>query len=121
VKCAADELAGLNIRVNSVRPGLTSNNAMKPMGQIEDLQAFEDYPEETPLFAVRQGYGRPDDIGRAVRWFAGPESEWVTGQSIAVDGGHELRRYPNMDKTIALNIGQEALDRVRRGEVSDPA
>lgn len=120
VKCAADELAGLNIRVNAIRPGLTENDMLAQFGPLENQPAFADFFAETPLSDFRKGFGRPSDIGRAVRWLAGPEAEWVTGQSIAVDGGHELRRYPNMDKIIAQTMGQEALDRVRRGEVDDP-
>jgi NAD(P)-dependent dehydrogenase (short-subunit alcohol dehydrogenase family) len=120
VKCAADELANLNVRVNSVRPGLTNNDALEKLGPLDQLPAFKDYFTETPLSVVRRGFGEPDDIGRAVRWLAGPESAWVTGQSLAVDGGHELRRYPNMDEQMADAMGREALDRIRRGEVDDP-
>jgi len=31
--------------------------------------------------------GRPDDVGAAVCWLASNEAEWVTGQTIAVNGG----------------------------------
>lgn len=120
VKCAADELAGLNVRVNAIRPGLTMNDALAQLGPLEKQPDFEDFFAETPLSGVRKGFGQPNDIGRAVRWLAGPESQWVTGQSFAVDGGHELRRYPNMEKTIARTMGREELERLRRGEVDDP-
>jgi NAD(P)-dependent dehydrogenase (short-subunit alcohol dehydrogenase family) len=29
----------------------------------------------------------PEDIGAWIAWLAGPASQWVTGQVIAVDGG----------------------------------
>jgi NAD(P)-dependent dehydrogenase (short-subunit alcohol dehydrogenase family) len=31
--------------------------------------------------------GVPEDIGAWIAWLAGPASQWVTGQVIAVDGG----------------------------------
>ena len=37
--------------------------------------------------------GEADDIAQAVRYFAGPESSWVTGQHLTVDGGNTLRSF----------------------------
>ena len=34
------------------------------------------------------------DVAAAVRFLAGPESSWITGQSFAADGGNELRGAP---------------------------
>jgi NAD(P)-dependent dehydrogenase (short-subunit alcohol dehydrogenase family) len=30
-----------------------------------------------------------------VAFLAGPESTWITGQMIGIDGGHQLRRGPD--------------------------
>ena len=60
--------------------------------------------------------GEPEDIAEAVRYLAGPESSWVTGQSFAVDGGNEIRKNPDLSDMIALMFGQEALDTIRRGK-----
>ena len=38
-------------------------------------------------------HGEPDDIAQAVRYFAGPESSWGTGQLLTVDGGNTLRSF----------------------------
>jgi NAD(P)-dependent dehydrogenase (short-subunit alcohol dehydrogenase family) len=97
-----------------VRPGLTPAGGTGAI--FEDKETLAAFAAETPLVASRGGFGKPDDIGRAVRWLAGPESSWVTGQSFAVDGGHELRRYPDAGPWVARNFGQAALDAVRRGE-----
>jgi NAD(P)-dependent dehydrogenase (short-subunit alcohol dehydrogenase family) len=40
--------------------------------------------------------GTVEDVAAAVRYLAGPESSWVTGQCIGVDGGHSLRRGPDL-------------------------
>lgn len=94
VLAAAEELAALNIRVNAVRPGLTTSGnteALLKSGIIEKYRA------QTPLASQRQQAGTPQNVAEAIRYLAGPESAWVTGQSIAVDGGMELRRHPQLD------------------------
>lgn len=37
--------------------------------------------------------GEVEDVANAVRFFAGPESSWITGQQLTVDGGHTLREF----------------------------
>jgi NAD(P)-dependent dehydrogenase (short-subunit alcohol dehydrogenase family) len=37
-----------------------------------------------------------EDIAAGVRYLCGPESSWVTGQCFAIDGGHTLRRGPDV-------------------------
>ena len=51
-----------------------------------------------------------------MRFLAGPESSWMTGQSFAADGGQELRKNPDLSDLIVRNYGQAALDAVRRGK-----
>jgi NAD(P)-dependent dehydrogenase (short-subunit alcohol dehydrogenase family) len=88
VRCAANELGERGIRLNAVRPGLTRSGATGPI--------FDD-PAALAQFVVRMPLGRagePVDISSAIRFLAGPESGWITGQSIAVDGGNELRGAP---------------------------
>jgi NAD(P)-dependent dehydrogenase (short-subunit alcohol dehydrogenase family) len=48
--------------------------------------------EQQPIRRV----GQPDDIAAAIRYFAGPESSWTTGQFLTVDGGMVLRRFPDL-------------------------
>jgi NAD(P)-dependent dehydrogenase (short-subunit alcohol dehydrogenase family) len=89
VKVAADELGEHNIRVNAVQPGLVDTELVGFItagGRLHD-----DYLEQMPISRV----GTVDDIASAVRYLAGPESTWVTGQTLGVDGGHQLRRGPN--------------------------
>ncbi|MGH7806340.1 MAG: SDR family oxidoreductase, partial [Candidatus Binatia bacterium] len=94
VRCAADELGPLRIRVNAVRPGLVPTDMSLPL--TEDRVITDDYLAQMPLAKV----GTPEDVAAAVRYLAGPESAWVTGQCFGVDGGHSLRRGPNLDTMI---------------------
>jgi NAD(P)-dependent dehydrogenase (short-subunit alcohol dehydrogenase family) len=110
VRAAAEELGAAGIRVNAVRPGLTRSDATGPMFAAPDI--LDRFIAEFPLGRA----GEPEDIAQAVRYLAGPESSWVTGQSFAVDGGNEIRKNPDLSDMIALMFGQEALDMVRRGK-----
>jgi NAD(P)-dependent dehydrogenase (short-subunit alcohol dehydrogenase family) len=103
VRCAADELGGLGIRVNAVRPGLVPTDLATPLAADDVVVA--DYLDQMPLARL----GTTDDIAAAVRWLAGPESSWVTGQCIAIDGGHTLRRGPRIETMIETFFGPEAL------------
>ena len=53
--------------------------------------------------------GTPEDIAEIVRFLIGPESSWVTGQVIASDGGHTLRRGPDLDTaaTAVMRASQQ--------------
>jgi NAD(P)-dependent dehydrogenase (short-subunit alcohol dehydrogenase family) len=87
VRVAADELGQYGIRVNSVRPGLTRTPTTEAAFTNRDMiDAFLDRQ------AIRRS-GEVDDIAAAIRYLAGPESSWVTGQHITVDGGHTLRAF----------------------------
>ena len=87
VRVAADELGPLGVRVNSVQPGLTQTAATE--GMFRNPKMRDAFLAEQPI----QRHGQPDDIAQAVRYFAGPESSWVTGQLLTVDGGNTLRSF----------------------------
>lgn len=90
VEVAADELGEEGIRVNSVRPGLTRTASTTGLFGNEQMMG---------RFLANQALarsGEADDIAHAIRYLAGPESSWVTGQHLTVDGGHTLRAFPDM-------------------------
>jgi NAD(P)-dependent dehydrogenase (short-subunit alcohol dehydrogenase family) len=90
VEVAADELGEEGIRVNSVRPGLT--RTASTAGMFANDQMMGRFLANQPLARS----GEADDIAQAIRYLAGPESSWVTGQHLTVDGGHTLRSFPDM-------------------------
>ncbi len=103
VRSAADELGGFGIRINSIRPGVVESEATALM--FEHMpHVIDDYVRQMPLGFV----GDPEDIGDAAVWLASSESRWVTGQQIAVDGGHTLRRAPDLEAAIRARLGDEA-------------
>jgi hypothetical protein len=61
--------------------------------------------QNTPLCDV----GQPEDVAQLARFLIGPESRWITGQVINVDGGHALRRGPDFSSFIEPALGREVL------------
>ena len=111
VRTAADELGPFGIRVNSVRPGLVPTETTARLtdadGDTNPLAVTRnDYIAQMPLARL----GTPDDVGQLVRFLAGAEASWITGQNIAVDGGHTVRRAPNMEASVRAQLGDEAVD-----------
>jgi len=83
---AAEELGSSGIRVNAVQPGIVDDELMAPITAGGAL--LDDYLAQMPISRL----GTVEDVATAVRYLAGPESSWVTGECLAVDGGHHLRR-----------------------------
>ena len=110
VRAAAEELARFKIRVNAVRPGLTRTAATAGIHQNPELHAT--FAAEKPLGRL----GEPEDIAAGVRYLAGPESSWVTGQSFAIEGGNELRKAPDLSPMVEQIYGKEAFEQVLAGE-----
>jgi len=73
------ELAPYGIRVNSVAPGYTATPINEKLRQTP---AAKRIGETIPL-----GWGKPADITAAVLFLSAGESDYITGQTLAVDGG----------------------------------
>ncbi len=78
-KTAALELARHGIRVNCVAPGAIEIERTK----LEAADYGKTWAAVTPLGRV----GQPLDVARAVAFLAGPEADFITGQTLYVDGG----------------------------------
>jgi NAD(P)-dependent dehydrogenase (short-subunit alcohol dehydrogenase family) len=86
LRVAADELGPARVRVNSVRPGIIADELMKAI--TDGGSVLDSYIENIPLHRV----GTVGDVAQLVRFLISPESSWITGQCISVDGGQSLRK-----------------------------
>ena len=83
----AHELGPFGVTVNCIAPGFIRSNptterqweSYGPQGQRDLLRGI----------AMRR-LGEPADIANGVRFFVAEESSWVTGQTLAIDGGDAL-------------------------------
>ena len=78
-RTVSKELANRNITVNSIAPGFIETD----MTAVLDPMIVTEMKNRIPVGR----FGSPDDIAGAVLYFVSPDSSFVTGQVIAIDGG----------------------------------
>ena len=78
----AAELGGTGITVNAVAPGYFATEANEEMST--DPGIAQHLERRTSLGR----WGDPDEIGGAVAFLASPEASYITGHTLAVDGGY---------------------------------
>src|SRR6266481_2285841 len=81
-RALAVELASRNVTVNALAPGFIETDMSEAVrNKAGDL---------IKKFIPMRRLGQPEDIARVVVFLAGPESAYITGQVITVDGGLSL-------------------------------
>lgn len=81
MKTLANELAMYNITVNNVMPGYTETERLKQL--IANNPSFASAKSEIPL----RRFGTPEEFAAAVTFLASERASYITGVSLAVDGG----------------------------------
>jgi NAD(P)-dependent dehydrogenase (short-subunit alcohol dehydrogenase family) len=104
VRNAADELGVAKVRVNAVRPGLVPTDLTTFF--VGDDTILGDYLAQMPLART----GTPEDVAGLVAFLCSDAASWITGQCIGVDGGHTLRRGPDLDAVARALFGDAAVD-----------
>jgi len=84
VQTAAQQLAGTNIRVNAICPGLIETGMTKMI--YDHARAAGTMGKVGQLNPMRRG-GEPEEIARVALFLASPAASYVNGQAIVVDGG----------------------------------
>jgi NAD(P)-dependent dehydrogenase (short-subunit alcohol dehydrogenase family) len=87
-RTAAVELGPLGIRVNVICPVASGSEALDRW-VVRDPERLSAYVANTPLRRV----GDPvDDVGEGVVFLCGPQSRYVTGTTLMLDGGRTYLR-----------------------------
>ncbi len=81
IKTLSNELGMYNITVNNVMPGYTETDRLKEL--IENNPSFASAKTEIPLGR----FGKPEEFAAAVAFLASERASYITGVSLAVDGG----------------------------------
>ncbi|MEI9963828.1 MAG: glucose 1-dehydrogenase [Caulobacteraceae bacterium] len=80
-KSAALEMARQNIRVNAVAPGPVETGLLHRM--VDGKVPLDVIADGTPMGRIAQ----PSEIGGAIVWLCSDQASYVTGHTLAVDGG----------------------------------
>jgi 3-oxoacyl-[acyl-carrier protein] reductase len=81
-KSLARELAGRNITVNVVAPGFIETDMTSVLSEEIREGARKQIPQAR--------FGAVEDIAAAVAFLAGPHAGYITGQTLAIDGGMSM-------------------------------
>jgi NAD(P)-dependent dehydrogenase (short-subunit alcohol dehydrogenase family) len=84
VQVAATQLAGSNIRVNAICPGLIETGMTKGLYDMARAAGKED--QIGHLNPMKRG-GEPDEIAKAALFLASDDASYVNGHALVVDGG----------------------------------
>ncbi len=80
-RALAVELGPYNICINCVAPGFTDTEASRGLGDVNQYDT-----SKTPLRRLE----KPDDLTGAAVFLASAESDFITGQTLLVDGGRAM-------------------------------
>ena len=83
-RCLAAEWGRHKIQVNCIAPGFILTDLNREMWKAETLQQWIKTSQPTPRL------GTPEDIAPIAVYLASRNSDYMTGQTLAVDGGHSV-------------------------------
>jgi NAD(P)-dependent dehydrogenase (short-subunit alcohol dehydrogenase family) len=86
-KTGSLEYAGKGIRVNAVLPGAIDTPMLRH-ALVQNNFTEEDF---APALSLFNRFGRPEEVAEASAWLCSDASSYVTGHSLAVEGGYLTR------------------------------
>jgi NAD(P)-dependent dehydrogenase (short-subunit alcohol dehydrogenase family) len=89
-KVAALELGRHKIRVNAIGPGLIHTPATAGFQEMEGV--YQGFIDNSPMGRA----GEPEDVAQLAAYLASDASSLMTGQTLYIDGGQSLKKYPEL-------------------------
>jgi NAD(P)-dependent dehydrogenase (short-subunit alcohol dehydrogenase family) len=87
-RVAALDLAPRGVRVNAVNPGVVVTNLHRRGGM--DAERYSEFLERSKATHPLGRPGTADEIAALIAFLVSPESSWLTGETISIDGGRHL-------------------------------
>ena len=84
-KSLAVEWGKHNINVNAIAPGIIETELTRK--RLEDKEYFDLWINRTPLERI----GKPEDLSGAIIYLSSGASDFVTGNTIMIDGGYKIQ------------------------------
>jgi NAD(P)-dependent dehydrogenase (short-subunit alcohol dehydrogenase family) len=81
-RALAIEWGQYHINVNAIAPGMIKTDLTKE--RLENKEYYNYWVDRTPLRRI----GKPEDLIGAVIYLSSQASDWLTGQTIVIDGGY---------------------------------
>jgi len=78
----AKEFAPRRVRVNAVAPGVVMTESSRMKFALLSEKQISALKSQHPL-----GFGTPEDVAKAVAFLGSDDAKWITGHTLAVDGG----------------------------------
>ncbi len=97
-KVAASELGRYGIRVNVVAPGAIRTPLAEGAGLTTGAMERE-FLVRTPL---GKPCGEPEDVAKVVSFLCSDLASWITGDTLAVDGGNHIRGLHSYADTLGI-------------------
>ena len=87
-RCAALDFAPKGVRVNAVNPGVVVTNLHRRGGM--DPQKYAEFLERSKSTHPLGRPGQPEEIADLIAFLVSEAAGWITGETIAIDGGRHL-------------------------------
>jgi NAD(P)-dependent dehydrogenase (short-subunit alcohol dehydrogenase family) len=87
-RVAALDLAPKGVRVNAVNPGVVVTNLHRRGGM--DAAKYAEFLERSKSTHPLGRPGQPDEVADLIAFLVSATAGWITGETIAVDGGRHL-------------------------------
>jgi NAD(P)-dependent dehydrogenase (short-subunit alcohol dehydrogenase family) len=87
-RCAALDFAPKGVRVNAVNPGVVVTNLHRRGGM--DETKYADFLERSKATHPLGRPGQPEEVADLIAFLISPAAGWITGETIAIDGGRHL-------------------------------
>jgi NAD(P)-dependent dehydrogenase (short-subunit alcohol dehydrogenase family) len=87
-RCAALDFAPKGVRVNAVNPGVVVTNLHRRGGM--DAIKYAEFLERSKTTHPLGRPGQPEEVADLIAFLVSPTAGWITGETIAIDGGRHL-------------------------------
>ena len=91
MKAAALELAGLNIRVNTINPAPIATRMISALEENFAGKNIEKIREKFEQAIPLRRYGQPSEVAKLALFLASEDSSFITGNTYPIDGGSSAK------------------------------